>query len=178
MCGSPHSPAAWGFPIHLKRIYLEAAKTENTTGQFSNYLDLNQSPLAWESRLSTIITKCNPHLFIFKLFMYDSYTSIIPFFSADRSDEKLHRRSTVRMGIRVVQMPSGTEDMPEVEGTPPHAAAEKQFILSDGKLKLEASLNKSVYHHGDPVIVSVAVHNNSNKTVRRLKVNTQQNIIS
>ena len=89
-------------------------------------------------------------------------------FVADRADEKLHRRSTVRMGIRVVQVPSGAEDLPM--GTPPQAFAEKHFLLSDGKLKLEASLNKKVYYHGDPVLVNLLLQNNSNKTVRRLKV--------
>ncbi|CAH1402060.1 unnamed protein product [Nezara viridula] len=95
-------------------------------------------------------------------------------YAADRADEKLHRRSTVRMGIRVVQVPSGAEDLPQ--GTPPHASAEKPFLLSDGKLKLEASLNKGVYYHGDPVLINLALHNNSNKTVRRLKAFIVQHV--
>lgn len=53
---------------------------------------------------------------------------------------------------------------------PPHATVEKPFLLSDGKVELEASLNKAVYHHGEPVLVTVTVRNNSGKTVRRIKV--------
>lgn len=99
--------------------------------------------------------------------------------AAERADEKTHRRSTVRMGIRVVQrcLPSVAvtpgSSAPSVEqlaGPPPHAAVEKPFLLSDGRVELEASLDKAVYSHGEPILVNTAVHNNSGKTVRRIKV--------
>ena len=70
------------------------------------------------------------------------------------------------MGIRVVQLGCGVAD---ADGAP-RAVAVKPFLLSDGKLQLEASLDKAVYSHGDPVIVHLQLHNNSNKSVRRIKV--------
>lgn len=125
--------------------------------------------------------------------------------TAERADEKLHRRSTVRMGIRIVQLPrapplplsnnlqSKSHNTDEEEQKPnkitttsiedptklgcdlcslppPHATIEKPFILSDGKVHLEASLDKAVYCHGDSVMVNVHIQNHSNKTVRRIKV--------
>jgi hypothetical protein len=55
-------------------------------------------------------------------------------------------------------------------GPPPHAAVDKPFLLSDGRVELEASLDKAVYSHGEAILVNTAVHNNSGKTVRRIKV--------
>ncbi|XP_067006681.1 phosrestin-2 [Anabrus simplex] len=105
---------------------------------------------------------------------------------AERADEKLHRRSTVRMGIRVVQRaaappaPSssgGGETIPRpvtllgsIVPPPPHAAVDKPFLLSEGRVELEASLDRAIYCHGDPVLVNVAIHNSSSKTVRKIKV--------
>ncbi|KAK9496482.1 hypothetical protein O3M35_013244 [Rhynocoris fuscipes] len=100
-------------------------------------------------------------------------------YAADKPDEKLHRRSTVRMGIRVVQMNGsvGTELITDPENTkPPHATVDKPFLLSDGRLQLEASLDKAIYCHGDPIIVNVAIQNHSNKTVRRIKVFIVQHV--
>ncbi|KAJ9574030.1 hypothetical protein L9F63_008556 [Diploptera punctata] len=83
---------------------------------------------------------------------------------AERADEKLHRRSTVRMGIRVLQqcLPSapGTvaPSIQQLAGPPPHATVEKPFLLSDGRVELEASLDKSVYSHGESIIVFVVQH--------------------
>lgn len=106
-------------------------------------------------------------------------------YAAERADEKTHRRSTVRMGIRVVQRcipsvsaPTGSPE-PSIEqlaGPPPHAAVEKPFLLSDGRVELEASLDKAVYSHGEPILVNTAVHNNSGKTVRRIKVFVVQHV--
>lgn len=53
----------------------------------------------------------------------------------------------------------------------PCAIMEKQFLLSDGKIYLEASLDKAIYYHGEEVEVSVDIRNNSNKTIKRIKVN-------
>ena len=101
--------------------------------------------------------------------------------AAERPDEKTHRRSTVRMGIRVVQrcLPnlevtpsSPAPSIEQLEEPPPHAAVEKPFLLSDGRVELEASLDKAVYSHGEPILVNTAVHNNSSKTVRRIKVSS------
>lgn len=76
------------------------------------------------------------------------------------------------MGIRVVQLarapPLPLCPMPDTDK--PHATVDKPFLLSDGKVQLEASLDKSVYNHGDTILVNVIIHNNSSKTVRRIKV--------
>jgi len=53
---------------------------------------------------------------------------------------------------------------------PPRAAVDKPFLLSEGRVELEASLDKATYHHGEPILVTVTVNNNSGKTVRRIKV--------
>jgi beta-arrestin len=83
------------------------------------------------------------------------------------------------MGIRVVQrcLPgvavtpgSPAQSIGQLGGPPPHAAVEKPFLLSDGRVELEASLDKAVYGHGEPILVNTAVHNNSSKTVRKIKV--------
>ncbi|GLH16898.1 Phosrestin-2, partial [Gryllus bimaculatus] len=65
---------------------------------------------------------------------------------------------------------------PPAPPPPPHASAAKPFLLSDGKVELEASLDRACYCHGDAVSVHVAVANNSNKTVRRIKVFVVQHV--
>jgi Arrestin (or S-antigen), C-terminal domain len=88
---------------------------------------------------------------------------------ADRPDEKPHRRCTVRMGIRVLQR------CPVAVGhrgadSPPRASIEKSFMLSDGRVRLEAVLDRAHYRQGEPVHVKLSIHNHSRKTVRRIKV--------
>jgi len=56
------------------------------------------------------------------------------------------------------------------ENVGPHAAVEKPFLLSDGRVRLEARLDHAIYEHGDSINVHVNVSNNSNKSVRRIKV--------
>lgn len=74
------------------------------------------------------------------------------------------------MGIRVVQRGhTGSED-----AEPAHGAVQKPFLLSDGRVELEASLDRASYCHGDPIRVHVAVHNNSSRTVRRIKVTAKR----
>lgn len=81
------------------------------------------------------------------------------------------------MGIRVIQratMPpkssNSLSQQPLSEENPPHAVLNKPFFLSDGKVKLEASLDKAVYMHGDSIHVNVSITNETKKCVRRLKV--------
>lgn len=64
-------------------------------------------------------------------------------------------------------------DFPMVsENAGPRAAVEKPFLLSDGRVGLEARLDRAIYAHGDPIAVHVNVNNNSSKTVRRIKVSS------
>ncbi|XP_049885705.1 arrestin homolog [Pectinophora gossypiella] len=137
---------------------------------------------------------------------------------AERADEKISRRNTVRMGIRVLQGP-GRPAMPAVlpppsphhalsalahhnvmrlknkvklesdencrpkregientELPPPRAAVEKPFLLSDGRVELEAWLDKATYSHGESISVSVMIANHSSKTVRRIKTLVVQHV--
>ncbi|XP_076232218.1 arrestin homolog isoform X2 [Calliopsis andreniformis] len=129
---------------------------------------------------------------------------------AERADEKLQRKTTVRMGIRVIQrttkppLPATTvfsvpvsasssvgvrsqacrarvtfaenESTEEEENAGPHAAVEKPFLLSDGRVGLEARLDRAIYAHGDTITVHVNVNNNSSKSVRRIKVFIVQHV--
>ncbi|XP_029166424.1 phosrestin-2-like isoform X2 [Nylanderia fulva] len=129
---------------------------------------------------------------------------------AERADERLHRKTTVRMGIRVIQrtakppLPSTTmysvlpsqvpsiglriqgcktrgesaenEIIDDDENVGPHAAVEKPFLLSDGRIGLEARLDRAIYAHGDSITVHINVNNNSSKSVRRIKVFVVQHV--
>jgi hypothetical protein len=79
----------------------------------------------------------------------------------------------VRMGIRVLQRcPVGVG----LRGadSPPRANIEKSFMLSDGRVRLEAVLDRAHYRQGEPVLVKLSIHNHSRKTVRRIKVKTMR----
>ncbi|XP_063372542.1 arrestin red cell-like [Cydia amplana] len=62
------------------------------------------------------------------------------------------------------------------EPTAPRVVVEKPFLLCDGRLRLEAWLDKSAYHHGEPIVVSFSIINHSNKTVRRIKAMVVQHV--
>ncbi|XP_046986348.1 arrestin-C-like [Schistocerca americana] len=85
----------------------------------------------------------------------------------ERPEEQLHRRNTVRMGIRVVQRVAEAS----LPSEPPAGDAFKPFfLLSEGRVELRAALDRAAYCHGDEVRVHVAVTNDSSRTVRRIKV--------
>ncbi|CAM4641020.1 unnamed protein product [Lepidochelys kempii] len=46
--------------------------------------------------------------------------------------------------------------------------------MSDRSLHLEASLDKELYYHGEPISVNVHVTNNSSKSVKKIKVSVRQ----
>lgn len=56
------------------------------------------------------------------------------------------------------------------EQSAPHAAVEKPFLLSGGSIRLEASLDRGIYDHGDSISVHVNVTNDSHKSVKRIQV--------
>ncbi|XP_063545797.1 phosrestin-2-like [Cydia strobilella] len=62
------------------------------------------------------------------------------------------------------------------EPAAPRVVVEKPFLLCDGRLRLEAWLDKSAYHHGEPIVVSFSIINHSNKTVRRIKAMVVQHV--
>uniref|UniRef100_UPI00398EFFC8 S-arrestin-like n=1 Tax=Pristiophorus japonicus TaxID=55135 RepID=UPI00398EFFC8 len=82
--------------------------------------------------------------------------------------EKISKRSSVTMVIRKVQY---APDKPNFQ---PMAKTTRQFLGSDKPLHLEASLNKEIYYHGEPIQISIEVINHSNKTVKKLKIIADQ----
>jgi len=42
--------------------------------------------------------------------------------------------------------------------------------MSKGKIILECTLDKEIYYHGQEIPINVAVHNNSNKSVKAIRV--------
>ncbi|KAM5171779.1 beta-arrestin-2-like [Mantella aurantiaca] len=89
-------------------------------------------------------------------------------FCAKSMEEKMHKRNSVRLVIRKVQF------APEKAGPQPVAETTRNFLMSDRSLHLEASLDKELYYHGEPINVNVHVTNNSSKTVKRVKVSVRQ----
>uniref|UniRef100_A0A8C8IG98 Arrestin C-terminal-like domain-containing protein n=1 Tax=Oncorhynchus tshawytscha TaxID=74940 RepID=A0A8C8IG98_ONCTS len=85
-------------------------------------------------------------------------------FCAKTVEEKIHKRNSVRLVIRKVQY------APEKPGPQPMVETTRSFLLSDRSLHLEASLDKELYYHGEPISVNVHATNNSTKTVKRLKI--------
>ncbi|CAB3257318.1 unnamed protein product [Arctia plantaginis] len=68
------------------------------------------------------------------------------------------------------------EEAENSEVLPPRATVEKPFLLSDGRVELEAWLDKPSYSHGESIRVGVVVANHSSKTVRRIKVLVVQHV--
>ncbi|XP_038831962.1 arrestin red cell-like isoform X2 [Salvelinus fontinalis] len=89
-------------------------------------------------------------------------------FCATTVEEKIHKRNSVRLVIRKVQY------APEKPGPQPMVETTRSFLLSDRSLHLEASLDKELYYHGEPISVNVHATNNSTKTVKRLKISVRQ----
>uniref|UniRef100_G3NAK9 Beta-arrestin-1 n=1 Tax=Gasterosteus aculeatus aculeatus TaxID=481459 RepID=G3NAK9_GASAC len=85
-------------------------------------------------------------------------------FCAENVEEKIHKRNSVRLVIRKVQY------APEKAGPQPTAETTRQFLMSDKPLHLEASLDKEIYYHGEPISANVHVTNNTNKTVKKMKI--------
>ncbi|XP_029784333.1 beta-arrestin-2 isoform X2 [Suricata suricatta] len=89
-------------------------------------------------------------------------------FCAKSLEEKSHKRNSVRLVIRKVQF------APEKPGPQPSAETTRHFLMSDRSLHLEASLDKELYYHGEPLNVNVHVTNNSTKTIKKIKVSVRQ----
>ncbi|XP_059498599.1 arrestin red cell isoform X3 [Stegostoma tigrinum] len=89
-------------------------------------------------------------------------------FCAKTMEEKIHKRNSVRLVIRKVQY------APEKPGPQPMAETTRSFLMSDRSLHLEASLDKELYYHAEPISVNVHVTNNSTKTVKKIKISVRQ----
>nr|XP_060611963.1 arrestin-C [Anolis sagrei ordinatus] len=89
-------------------------------------------------------------------------------FCAENLEEKIHKRNSVRLVIRKIQFaPISTGPAPKSETT-------RQFMMSDKPLHLEASLDKEVYYHGDPIGVNVSINNTTSKIVKKIKISVEQ----
>uniref|UniRef100_A0A8C8C1S6 S-arrestin n=1 Tax=Oncorhynchus tshawytscha TaxID=74940 RepID=A0A8C8C1S6_ONCTS len=89
-------------------------------------------------------------------------------FSAESQEAKVRKRSTVHLMIRKLQY------APENSGTAPSVKTSREFVMSDKPLHLEASLDKEIYYHGEPINVCVNVTNSSNKNVKNIIVSVDQ----
>lgn len=87
---------------------------------------------------------------------------------ADHLDEKPHKRNSVRLAIRKLTY------APEEPAPQPSAETSKDFMMSPGNIKLEASLDKEKYYHGESIAVNVLVDNNTSKTVKKVKLSVRQ----
>ncbi|XP_018410246.1 PREDICTED: arrestin-C [Nanorana parkeri] len=83
-------------------------------------------------------------------------------------EEKVSKKNAARLIIRKVQY------APESTGPGPHAEITRQFMMSDRPLQLEASLNKEIHYHGDPITVNVKINNSTNKIVKKIKITVEQ----
>ncbi|XP_041975586.1 arrestin red cell [Aricia agestis] len=89
-------------------------------------------------------------------------------FVADSQDDKPHKRNSVRLAIRKIMY------APSKQGEQPSVEVAKEFMMSPNKMYLEASLDKELYHHGENIAVNVHIANNSNRSVKRIKVSVRQ----
>jgi beta-arrestin len=87
---------------------------------------------------------------------------------AETNEEKSHKRSSVRLAIRKLTY------APKVPAPQPVIEAHKDFMMSPAPLHLECTLDKEMYYHGESINVNVAVTNNSNKTLRKIRISVKQ----
>ncbi|CAF4527132.1 unnamed protein product, partial [Rotaria magnacalcarata] len=83
---------------------------------------------------------------------------------AETSEDKSHKRSSVRLAIRKLTY------APETPAPQPVIEAHKDFMMSPAPLHLECTLDKEMYYHGESINVNVVVTNNSNKTLRKIRI--------
>lgn len=81
-------------------------------------------------------------------------------------------RNSVRLAIRKIMY------APSKQGEQPSVEVSKEFIMSPNKLHLEASLDKELYYHGETIAVNVHIQNNSNKSVKKVKVSGNSLVVS
>ncbi|XP_032431597.1 arrestin 3a, retinal (X-arrestin) [Xiphophorus hellerii] len=83
-------------------------------------------------------------------------------------DEKIEKKDTARLVVRKIQY------APSQVGAGPKAEICKSFMMSDKPVHLEASMEKDLYFHGEPIPIKVKINNESNKTVKKLKITVDQ----
>ncbi|XP_074504614.1 arrestin 3b, retinal (X-arrestin) isoform X2 [Sebastes fasciatus] len=88
--------------------------------------------------------------------------------AANNVDEVIEKKDTCRLMIRKIQF------APANNKPGPKADIVKQFMMSDKPCHLEASLEKEIYYHGDPITVKVKINNETNKVVKKIQVSVEQ----
>ncbi|XP_041807994.1 arrestin 3a, retinal (X-arrestin) [Chelmon rostratus] len=83
-------------------------------------------------------------------------------------DEKIEKKDTARLIIRKIQY------APSQVGAGPKADLCKSFMMSDKPVHLEASMDKDLYFHGEAIPIKIKINNESNKTVKKLKITVDQ----
>nr|XP_032834538.1 beta-arrestin-1-like [Petromyzon marinus] len=86
-------------------------------------------------------------------------------FCCEKLDEDIKKKHSVSLLIRKVQF------APEKPGISPSGIA---TVDSDSPVTLDASLDKEVYYHGQPIKVSVAIQNGSSKHVKKIRLTVDQ----
>ncbi|XP_018493857.1 phosrestin-2-like [Galendromus occidentalis] len=95
-------------------------------------------------------------------------------FMADKNYDKPHKRNMVRMALRTVEY---AEELIRNPCNRPSIDITKHFVLSSGKLQIQAILDKELYQQGDPLHVHITIDNSTRtKTVHRLKVSVLQHV--
>lgn len=89
-------------------------------------------------------------------------------FCAENQDEKVQKRSSVRLAIRKIQYaPEDTKVIPTAETT-------CEFLMSDKPLHMQVSLEKEIYYHGELIKVNLEITNSSNRTMKNISVAVEQ----
>ncbi|XP_045887597.1 arrestin 3b, retinal (X-arrestin) [Micropterus dolomieu] len=84
------------------------------------------------------------------------------------ADEVIEKKDTCRLMIRKIQFaPANNKAGPKADIT-------RQFLMTDKPVHLEASLEKEIYYHGDPISVMVKINNETTKIVKKIKVSVEQ----
>ncbi|KAM8848103.1 arrestin 3b, retinal (X-arrestin) isoform 1-T1 [Synchiropus picturatus] len=83
-------------------------------------------------------------------------------------DEVIEKKDTCRLMIKKIQFaPAGNKAGPKAD-------ISKQFMMNDKPVHLEAALEKEIYYHDEPITVKVKVNNETNKTVKKIRVSVEQ----
>uniref|UniRef100_A0A8C0YB96 Arrestin-C n=2 Tax=Cyprinus carpio TaxID=7962 RepID=A0A8C0YB96_CYPCA len=86
----------------------------------------------------------------------------------DETDEKAVKKDTCRLIIRKIQY------APSELAAGPKTDLNKQFITADKPIHVEASMEKELYYHGDPIPIKVKVNNETSKVVKKIKISIHQ----
>lgn len=84
---------------------------------------------------------------------------------SDREEDRGNQRSSVILAIKKLQYAPSTRGQ-----RLPSSLISKGFTFSHGKISLEVTLDREIYHHGEKVIATVVISNSSRKSVKNIKV--------